>query len=236
MVGGQLLLLGGDDPALLLRAGHHLHGSLFDVLHGDGFAVATGGQQGRLVDQVFQVGAGKARGPLGDHLEGDVGGQGLFAGVDLQDLLAALDVGQADVDLPVKAAGAEQGLIQDVGAVGGGHDDDAVVGLKAVHLDQQLVQRLLALIVAAAEAGAALAADRVDLVDEDDAGHGLFGLVEQVADTGRAHAHVHLNKVGAGNGVEGHPGLAGAGAGQQGLAGARRAPAARRGGCAPPAS
>ena len=223
VVGGQLFLLGGHHTALFLRAGHDLHGGLFDVLHGDGLAAPAGGQQGGLVDQVFQVRAGKACGPLGDHLEGDVRGQGLFAGVDLEDLLAALDVGQAHIHLAVKAAGTQQGLVQDVGAVGGRHDDDAVVGLEAVHLDQQLVQSLLALVVAAAQAGAALAAHGVDLVNEDDAGHGLFGLVEQVADTGRAHAHVHLNKVGAGNGVEGHPGLAGAGAGQQGLAGARRA-------------
>ena len=41
-------------------------------------------------------------------------------------------------------------------------------GVEAVHLDEQLVERLLALVVAAAEAGAAVAADGVDLVDEDD--------------------------------------------------------------------
>jgi hypothetical protein len=39
-----------------------------------------------------------------------------------------------------------------------------------------LVEGLFAFVVAAAEAGAALAADRVDLVDEDDAGRGLLGL------------------------------------------------------------
>jgi hypothetical protein len=52
-----------------------------------------------------------------------------------------------------------------------GDQDDAAAGVEAVHLDEQLVQGLLALVVPAAEgAGAALAADRVDLVDEDDAG------------------------------------------------------------------
>ena len=53
--------------------------------------------------------------------------------------------------------------------------------LEAVHLDEQLVQRLLALVVAAAEAGAAMAADGVNLVDEDDAGRVLLALLEQVA-------------------------------------------------------
>jgi hypothetical protein len=39
---------------------------------------------------------------------------------------------------------------------------------------RQLVERLLALVVTAAEAGAAMAADRVDFIDEDDAGRVLL--------------------------------------------------------------
>ena len=94
---------------------------------------------------------------------------------------------------------------------------------EAVHLDQQLVQRLLAFVVAAAKAGAALAADRVDLVDEDDARAVLLGLLEQVADAGGADADEHLDEVRARDGEERHPGLARHGAGQQRLAGAGRA-------------
>jgi hypothetical protein len=78
-------------------------------------------------------------------------------------------VGAVDDDLPVEAAGAQQRRVEDVGPVGGGDQDDAVLHVEAVHLDEQLVERLLALVVAAAEAGAAVAADGVDLVDEDDA-------------------------------------------------------------------
>jgi hypothetical protein len=55
------------------------------------------------------------------------------------------------------------------------------LAFEAVHLDQHLVQRLLALVVAAAQAGATLAADGVDFVDEDDAGRVLLGLLEHVA-------------------------------------------------------
>src|SRR5699024_11392502 len=46
VVGGQLFLLGGHHTALFLRAGHDLHGGLFDVLHGDGLAAPAGGQRG----------------------------------------------------------------------------------------------------------------------------------------------------------------------------------------------
>ena len=37
-------------------------------------------------------------------------------------------------DLAVKASWAQQGIIQDVGTVGGGHHDDARVALKPIHL------------------------------------------------------------------------------------------------------
>ena len=40
---------------------------------------------------------------------------------------------------------------------------------------------------------------RVDLVDENDTRGLLLGLLEHVADTGRAHADKHFDKIGAGD-------------------------------------
>ncbi len=66
-------------------------------------------------------------------------------------------------------------------------------------------------------------AEGVELVDEDDAGGLGLGLLEHVADAGRADADEHLDEVGAGEAEERHARLAGDGLGQQRLAGARRA-------------
>ena len=151
------------------------------------------------------------------------GASGTLRTCTLQDLLAADDVGTRHHHLAVEAARTQQRRIEHVGTVGRGDQDDAFVGLEAVHLDQQLVQRLLALVVAAAEAGAAMAADGVDLVDEDDAGRVLLRLLEHVAHAGGADADEHLDEVGAGDREERHLGLAGDGAREQRLAGARRA-------------
>ena len=102
--------------------------------------------------------------------------------MDVQNRLAAADVGIVDRDLPVKAAGAEQGGVENVRAVGRRHDNDiAAARAEAVHLDEQLVERLFALVMAAAETRAALSADRVDLVDEDDAGGMAARRLKQVA-------------------------------------------------------
>ena len=75
--------------------------------------------------------------------------------------------------------------------------------------------------MATAQAGAALAPHRVDLVDEDDAGTGLLGLLEQIADPRGTDADEHLDEVRTGDGEERHPGLACYRAGQQRLAGSR---------------
>ena len=131
--------------------------------------------------------------------------------------------GSGHHDLAVEAAGPQQRGVEDVGPVGGGDDDDALGGLEAVHLGQHLVERLLPLVVATAEPGAALAADGVDLVDEDDGPAHLAGLLEQVAHAAGADADEHLHEVGAGPGQEADARLAGDGAGEQRLAGAGRA-------------
>src|SRR5690554_6306997 len=108
--------------------------------------------------------------------------------MDGKDLFAALDIGIGYIDLTVEAARTQQRRIKHVLAVGGRDDDDALISVKAVHLDQQLVQRLLAFVVAATDADTTGAADGVDLVDKDDAGGGFLGLLEHVADAARTDA------------------------------------------------
>ncbi len=122
-----------------------------------------------------------------------------------------------------KRPGPEERRVEDVGPVGGRDEDDALVRLEAVHLHEELVEGLLALVVPAAEAGAAVAADGVDFVDEDDAGGVLLALLEEVADARGADADEHLDEVRAADREEGNVGFAGDGAGEERLAGARGA-------------
>ncbi len=140
--------------------------------------------------------------------------------MNLQDLLAADEIGVRNDDLTVEAAGPQQRRIEHVRPVGRGDDDDAFVLFEAVHLDEQLVERLFALVVAASETGATMTPDRVDFVDEDDARRILLRLLEHVAHAARADADEHFDKVRARDGEERHIGFARHGTGGQGLAGA----------------
>ena len=56
--------------------------------------------------------------------------------------------------------------------------------------------------------GATVAADRVDLINEDDCRGILFGLLKQIAHTRRAHADIHFHKIRAGNREKRHVCLA----------------------------
>ncbi len=223
VVGGDELLLLAHQAGAPLRTGDHAVDGLVEGLHRDHLLVGARGEQRGLVEHVGQVGAAEAGRTTRHRDQVDVLGQRLAAGVHREDLLAAGQVGCVHLDLPVEAARAQQRRVEHVGPVGGRDQDDAAADVEAVHLDQQLVEGLLALVVAAAHAGAAVPADGVDLVDEDDRRRVLLGLLEQVADPGGADADEHLDEVGAGDRVERHAGLAGHGAGEQRLAGAGRA-------------
>src|SRR5262249_3933928 len=96
--------------------------------------------------------------------------------------------------------------------------DDALAGRKAIHLGQDLVEGLFALVVAATEPRAADATDGIDLIDEEDARAVLLGRLEHIADAAGPNANEHLDEFRARDGEERHAGLAGDGAGQQGLA------------------
>ena len=124
--------------------------------------------------------------------------------MNFEDLLAADHVWVRHDDLTIEAAGTQQRRVQHIRPVGRSDQNDAFIGLEAIHLDEQLVQRLLTFVVAAAETSTSVAADGVDLVDEDDARCVLLGLLEHVAHAARANADEHLDEVRAGNREERH--------------------------------
>ena len=112
---------------------------------------AAGGEQRGLVGEVGEVGADHPGCGRGEGVEVDVVGERERPGVHIEDLAAARPVGWLDGDAAVEAAGAEQGGVEDLGPVSGAEHDDGLGGLEAVHLGEDLVERLLALVVGAGD-------------------------------------------------------------------------------------
>src|SRR6476660_1758253 len=77
--------------------------------------------------------------------------------------------------------------------------------------------------MSATHAVAAVAAYRVNFVDENDARRGFFSLLKHVADARGADADEHLHEIRTADGKERHVSFTGDGASKQGLASAWRA-------------
>ena len=142
--------------------------------------------------------------------------------MDLEDGSAPVEVGKVDINTAVEAAGAKEGVVEDIDAVGGGDDDHARVTLKAVHLREDLVEglrsvkneersdllekacknnvkciacsHLLALIVTTSKTGATLPSDGVNLINEDNTRRVLLSLPEEVPDAAGTNTNEHLNE------------------------------------------
>ncbi len=110
--------------------------------------------------------------------------------------------------------------VQHVRAVGGGQHDHSLGALEAVDLGEDLVERLLALVVRSGDGHRPLARapDRVELVDEDDRRLRLLGLGEQVTHAGGPDADDRLDELRGGDRKESGMRLAGNRTRQQRLA------------------
>ena len=219
VVGGDFAFGVVHDLAFAFGADGDAFKSFGDVGAGDGFVTFASGGDGGLVGNVGEVGAGTAGSLGGESVKVDVVGEGLVLEMDLEDGEAVFAFGQRDVDVAIKTTGTEQGFVQHVHAVGGGHHDDARVIIKTVHLHQDLVQGLL-VFAASAAPGVALVGNSINLINEDDGGGVFLGLSKEVADAGGANTDEHFGELGAGDAEEGHGGFTSDGARHQGFAGA----------------
>ncbi len=136
VIGGHPLLFLGEQHGLTLGAHQHLVLGQLKVVHDDLLAIHARGAQGGFVDHVGQVGATETGSSAGQYIQVGVVGDGNLLHVYAKNLFAAAYVGQAHHHAAVEASRAQQRRIEHVGAVGGGYQNHAVVGLKAVHLHE----------------------------------------------------------------------------------------------------
>ena len=222
VVRGDQLLLIVHHAATTLRTGDNPVDGFVNRARINNLCVHSRSEQGRLVQHVREVSTGESGGLAGNDGQVDIVGNGLALGMHHQDAATALEVWRVDPYLTVKSTGTQQCRIQHIRTVRCSDQNHVRVRVEPVHLNEQLVQRLFAFVVTAAETNTALATNRVDLVDEDNRGRILLGLFEQVTHTTRTDTDEHLNEVRARNRVERHSGLAGNSLCEQGLTGSRR--------------
>src|SRR3989344_1236478 len=195
VVRGDLLFFVRDDAALAFGAEDHFLDRIEELLLADRFFVLPGRRDRRLVHKIRKVRSGEARGANRDAAQVDACVELLAARVDREDRLAVVDVGKVEDHAPVEAAGAEERRIENIGPVRRRKHNDLRIAVETVHLDEDLVQGLFALVVPAAQPSAPLAAHRVYLIDEENGRGGALRGLEGVAGSGCAYADEHLNEL-----------------------------------------
>src|SRR6266853_1922376 len=194
----------------------------FEVGHQDEFAILARRPQSGFVGQAFEIGAGESRRAPRDDREIHIVRNWLFPCMHAKNLFAALYVWSSYNYAAIKSSRTQQCWIEHVWPVSSGDQDDALVRFESIHFHQQGIQGLFAFVVATAQSGAAVPSDRVNFVNENDAGRILLALFEQIAHSARADADKHFHEVRTGNREKRHIGFARDGPRQQGFARSRR--------------
>ncbi len=217
MVGDYPPLLLAHHPALLLQTRHDPLYRLLELGHPHSVLPPPGCKERRLVYHVGQVRPDETGGHGRQGLEVHILGQPYPLGVDPQDLLPPLQVGAIHQDVAIEAARAKERRVEDLGPVGSGHEDDALLGVKAVHLHQELVQGLLPLVMSPYRVYPPRLPQGIELVYENDAGGLLLSPGEEVPNPSRPHPYEHLDELRTADAEEGDLRLSGHGPRQKRL-------------------
>ena len=144
--------------------------------------------------------------------------------------LRRVRIAHAEIEHPVEAAGAQEGGVEEVGAVRRADDEDVPGGRRgrrrgrrrdAVELGEELRDDAVH-DAARVAVRAAFRRDRVELVEEDDAGARVARALEDAADVRFGLADVHVEQLGALDGEEVERARRRDRFGEQRLSGARR--------------
>jgi hypothetical protein len=92
--------------------------------------------------------------------------------------LAPFDVWEVEGDPTVESAGSQQCRVKDVWSISGCENNDRLLTFEAIHLDQNLIKSLLALVMTTAKAGTTLATDSIYFVNKNESRCVLLGLLK----------------------------------------------------------
>ena len=207
MIGNYELFLVRKDLVLLLVSGKHHLDALLQILLGHPFPACLDGTDGSLIYHIGKLCSGSSGTGLGDGLKVDVAHHLDVLGMYLEYVHTSLHIGKLNGHTPVETTGAQECRIKGIRLVGGSKDYDALCTVKSIHLRKQLVEGLLPLIVASEGSVSSLLSDGIYLIYENDAGSLFLGLLEQIPDLCRTHAHIQLNELRSRHGKEGYVGL-----------------------------
>ena len=125
MMGYGLLFLRSNYLVLALQTSDNPVHGIKEVLSVDFWLVATCSGKGCLIADIGNVRSGESRGVLGKECDIEILGELQSPQVYIEYLFPLLQVREVHMYLPVKTAGTEQSLVEDISPVGRSQDYDS---------------------------------------------------------------------------------------------------------------
>src|SRR5216684_3880965 len=141
---------------------------ILETIVGDVLKILTGSAKSCFINKIGEIGSGHTCRQSGQAFQRYLFVQGSSTSMNFEDGFPPHTVRVRYSDVAVKAARTQQGFIQDINAVSRGKYYNCIAPIETIELDQQLVEGLIALVVAG-DAHRSLATDCINLIDKDDA-------------------------------------------------------------------
>ena len=177
----QFFFCGQNFIFLLIPRNYNLD-ALFKIRLGYKLTVLTYSSKSSLIYHVSQFCAGSSRRCSCDSTEINVISHFDFLGVDFQNFFSAFQIRQFHRNSPVKSSRTKQSRIQRIRTVCRRENYDTFRRIESVHLGQQLVQGLLALVISGKSLAVTFLSYRINLINKYNTRRFFIRLLKQVAD------------------------------------------------------
>ena len=194
MVGNRQFIFFREDRIFPLVAGQNDFQSILQIGLSDLAASFLYGMESAFIYQIGKVSSGAAGCILCDSFQINILRHFDCFCMHPQNRLSAGNIRQFEWNAPVKTPWPQQRFVKNFRFVRCRQDHHAFFRGKTVHFIQQLVERLVPLIISGDSRQVTALADRIDFINEDDAGGFCLGLIEQISHPGCSDTDKHLHK------------------------------------------
>ncbi len=137
---------------LTLCAHHDLVFCFLKLIHANSTTAFTRCKKGSFVNKVCKISTREAWRTTRNQLRFNIIAKWHFTHVNFKNLFTTLDIRKSNMHLTVKTTRTQQRRVKYIWTVSRSDDDDTFSTLKAIHLNEQLVECLLTLIVTTTKA------------------------------------------------------------------------------------
>ena len=203
----HLPLMLRQQPRPLLRTSNHPHDPLLQLHHLNRLLPTPRRQQRRLIHQIRQISTRKPRRPSSQRIQINLHRNRLPPRMHLQNTPPTTPIRTINHNLTIKPTRPQQRRIQNIRTIRSRNQNNIILQLKPIHLHQQLIQRLLTLIMPPTQTSPTMPPNRINLIHKHNTRRRLLRLLKQIPNTRRTHTHKHLHKIRTRNRKKRNPSL-----------------------------